>query len=289
MPELPEVETIRKDLTAIIIGAKIKSVDIHLNKQVNNAKQRFLKLVEGQKIKSIQRRAKLLIIALDNGYYLVFHLKMTGQLIYQSRPSKRKKGLLAGGGHPIKSSLVNLPNKYSHVVFKFNDGSQLFFNDTRQFGWVKLVNAIELEKIKQAFGPEPLDIKQARFIEIFKNRKAVIKTFLMNPQVLAGVGNIYAQEALFCAGIKPTKRANQISRAKLVSLHGCLQKILKLAIKHKGTSADDYVDAFGRAGSMQPYLEVYQRQNKKCKQCKTKLKLIKQGQRSTVYCPKCQK
>jgi formamidopyrimidine-DNA glycosylase len=283
MPELPEVETIKLELNRLIRGKEIKSVEINLAKQVKTPRARFLKLVQGRKIKGVSRRAKILIFELENGYYLVFHLKLTGQLIY------RQKNKLAGGGHPIKQDLKDLPNKYSHVIFDFVDGSRLFFNDTRQFGWVKLVDKKELDKIQLEFGPEPLEISFGQFRDLFKSKKSVIKPLLMEQKFLAGVGNIYAQEALFCAGILPTRAADKINQKELEKLYNCLQKILKQAVAKKGTSADNYVDAFGREGSMEPYLKVYGRAGQKCKRCGSVLKLIKQGQRSTVYCPKCQK
>lgn len=283
MPELPEVETIKNDLNQLVAGKKIKSVDINLAKQIKMPPGRFLKLVQGVKVKKVRRRAKVLIVELSNGYNLVFHLKMTGQLIY------KKKDKLAGGGHPIKQALLKLPNKYSHVVFNFFDGSRLFFNDTRQFGWVKLVNSSELSKLENEFGPEPLGISFGEFRELFRNKKSVIKPLLMDQKFLAGIGNIYAQEALFCAGILPQRRANTLKNEELHKLYNYLRKILRLAIKMKGTSSRDYVDAFGRGGSMEKYLKVYRRAGKACKKCKNKLKLVKQAARATVYCNKCQK
>ena len=246
-------------------------------------KAEFLRLVQGIRVSSVRRRAKVLIVELSNGYNLVFHLKMTGQLIY------RDKDRLAGGGHPIKHSLRELPNKYSHVIFNFSDGSRLFFNDLRQFGWVKLVSSKELEEIEQEFGPEPLVINFYEFKELFTKKKSAIKPLLMDPKFIAGVGNIYAQEALFCAGILPTRKADSLSRKELRKLFKCLQKILRLAVDKKGTSTNNYVDAFGRQGSMEPYLKVYNQAGEKCERCKGKIKSIKQGGRTTCYCASCQK
>ena len=284
MPELPEIETIKQELEKLIKNKKIKSVDVNLKKQVKPPLKKFLKIVTGAEIRKIKRRAKTLIFTLDNNKHLVFHLKMTGQLIY-----KGKKGKLAGGGHPIKQQLDNLPNKYSHIIFNFTDSSKLFFNDTRQFGWVKVVTADELERINNNFGPEPLDINFEKFKKLFNKKSKPIKPLLMDQSLLAGIGNIYAQEACFCAGVRPTKPSGKISDKQLKKLFNCLQKILKLAILKKGTSANNYIDAFGRKGSMQPYLKVYGRAGKKCKKCKKILKQIKQGGRTTVYCPNCQK
>ncbi len=279
MPELPEVETIKLELNKLIAGKKIKSVDINLPKQVQGDRKKFLKVVAGAKVRAVRRRAKIIIFDLANGWHLIFHLKLTGQLIYQ--------------GHQEKSGKNQgvLPNKYSHVIFNFSDGSKLFFNDLRQFGWVRLVADKELEKINAEFGPEPLDknFTFEKFKNILSKKKSVIKVLLMDQSFLAGIGNIYAQEALFCAGIKPTRPAHKISEHELRKLYNCLRQILKLAIGKKGTSADNYVDAFGREGKMINYLKVYGRLGEKCKRCRAILKQIKQGARSTVYCGECQK
>ncbi len=284
MPELPEIETIKLDLNKLIKDKKIKSVDINLAKQIKMSKAKFLNLVKNSKIKQVKRRAKILLIELDNNYYLIFHLKMTGQLIYRSLHGK-----LAGGGHPINQDLQNLPNKYSHVIFNFNDGSQLFFNDTRQFGWVKLVDKQGLKEIELKLGPEPLKINFEKFKEIFSKKRVAIKSALMEQSVIAGVGNIYAMETCYCAKVTPVRLASELTQQELKKIFNCLIKILKLAIAKKGTTAKDYVDALGRQGSMWPYLNVYGRAGKKCKRCGHKLIAIKQRQRTTIYCENCQK
>ncbi len=287
MPELPEVETIKLELERPIKNKKITSVEIRLTKEVKNSKSEFLKKVQGVMVKNVRRRAKTLIFDLDNGHHLVFHLKLTGQLIYRD-----KAGKLGGGGHPIQPDLEKLPNKYSHVIFNFSDGSRLFFNDLRQFGWVKLVNDDELAEMALEFGPEPLDknFTFGKFKEIISKKKfTAIKPLLMDQKFLTGLGNIYAQEAVFCAGILPTRAVNKINESELKKLYQCLQKILKFAITKKGTSVDAYVDVFGRAGSMAAYLKVYGRVGEQCRRCGAIIKAIKQGSRTTCYCPKCQR
>jgi len=286
MPELPEIETIKSDLASLLKNKQILQVKINLPKQIQGTSAKiFIKKVSGTKIISVRRRAKMLIIDLDSGYHLVFHLKMTGQLIYQD------KNKLAGGGHPIRHSLENLPNKYSHVIFIFSENSHLFFNDTRQFGWVKLITPSELNLLDRQHGPEPLDISFTfdKFKQIFTGKKGAIKSLLMDGKFIAGVGNIYAQEALFCANIHPERKANTLTAVELKKLYKCLTHILKLAIAKKGTSSSDYVDAFGRRGSMSNYLKVYGRGGLPCKKCGRPLKQIRQAQRSTVFCSVCQK
>ncbi|MDD4607022.1 MAG: bifunctional DNA-formamidopyrimidine glycosylase/DNA-(apurinic or apyrimidinic site) lyase [Patescibacteria group bacterium] len=286
MPELPEIETIKQDLADLIKNKKIRSIKINLAKQVQGSAKNLITKVKNRRVVKVHRRAKILILDLDNHWHLVFHLKMTGQLIYVD------KNKIAGGGHPIKHDLQNLPNKYSHVIFNFTDGSQLFFNDTRQFGWVKLVADRELEKNLDKYGPEPLDsnFSLIKFKnQILKRAKTPIKPLLMDQKIIAGIGNIYAQEACFCAKILPTRKAENLKLSEIKKLYQCLKKILKQAIKKRGTSSSDYVDALGRSGSMNDYLKIYGRADEKCYCCGTRIKKIKQQQRSTCYCPKCQK
>lgn len=286
MPELPEVETIKLELNKVLKGKKIKAVVLNLPKQVKGDKNKFLRIVTGTKIKSVSRRAKTIIFELRNKKYLVFHLKMTGQLVFRGN----RGGRFYGGGHPIKQDLENLPNKFSHVIFDFSDGSRLFFNDTRQFGWVKLVKEKELDSMNAEYGPEPLDknFTLKYFSDFLGRRATAIKPLLMEQKFVAGIGNIYAAEACFCAGISPRRSANKIKSAEVKKLYNCIKKILKLAIAKKGTSAENYVDAFGREGNMISFLKVYGRKRKKCFRCGTILKEIRQGSRATVFCGKCQ-
>lgn len=286
MPELPEVETIKLELLGLIKNKTIMAVDVRLEKQVKTAKDVFLNKVIGEKVTNIRRRAKMLIFDLANGYHLVFHLKMTGQLIYRGY-----KGRLAGGGHPIKQDLADLPNKFTHVIFEFRSGDLLFFNDLRQFGWVKLVSDAELQEMDAQYGPEPLakDFTFVAFQKTVAGKPTAIKPLLMDQSVIAGVGNIYAQEACYCANISPTRPAKKLNITELKNLYGCLRQILKLAVEKQGTSADAYVDAFGHQGQMEPYLKIYGHEGEKCPRCGGTIKAIKQGARTTAYCPRCQK
>jgi len=274
MPELPEVETIKLQLKRLLKNKIISSVDLKLLKQVKTPKSIFLKNVVGAKIKNTNRRAKMLIITLNNGNYLIFHLKLTGQLIY----------------HDKEGSSAFYQSKYSHVIFNFKDESKLFFNDLRQFGWVKLVDKKELGKVLSEFGPEPLakDFTFKKFYDIFSKKKKAIKPLLMEQKFLAGVGNIYAAESCFCAGILPMRRANKINKDEYKKLYQCLKKVLKFAVKKKGSSVENYVDAFGKQGAMTKYLKVYGKASQECKKCGSIIKSIKQNSRTSFYCPKCQ-
>lgn len=272
MPELPEVETIKSQLTKKIKAKTIKKVKVKLAKMVRGASVKdFEKKVVGAKIKDIRRRAKLLIIELFNDYSLVIHLKLTGQLIFNQEPEK-----------------------HTHIVYYFTDGSMLLHNDMRQFGYVKLAKTSELSKLfqKEKFGPEPLDksFTLEKFKTILKEkRRAKIKPLLMNQTFIAGIGNVYAQEACFKAKIKPTRTAGSLTDKEIKDLYEGLKKILRESIKHKGSSIDLYVDVEGKQGGYAPFLKVYRREGQKCFRCDEKIKFIRLNGRGTCFCPKCQK
>ncbi len=285
MPELPEIETIKKDLTNLLKNKTIEQVDLLWSKSLKNLSPKQLKQrIINQKVKNTSRRGKYLIIKLANNQNLLFHLKMTGQLIYQ------KQNLKAGGGHPISHNLNSLPSKHTRIVFTFKNKSKLFFNDTRKFGFLKLLTDKQLNQELKKIGPEPLasDFSYLKFSEIFSNKKKPVKPALMDANLIAGIGNIYANEICFCAQVNPQITLNKLQEHELKSIYECIKKVLSLAVKHKGTSSRDYVDAFGRKGNMNNYLKVYARENKKCPRCNANIKRIIQQQRSTFYCPNCQ-
>ncbi len=271
MPELPEVETIKRQLETKIVGKKIKNVEVRYAKLLNMLEKEFVAQVVGSKIIALKRRAKLLIWALSENKNLVFHLKMAGQVIW-------------AGKNPN-------PAKYTYVIFTLSDGNTVFFNDKRKFGWVKLLDYQEFEKLLLSYGPEPLDknFTWQNLKEIlYKKKRIRIKPLLMDQTLLAGVGNIYAQEACFCAGILPERKAGDIVDKEIEKLYACLKKVLLESIKHHGTSADAYVDALGNKGSFEARLKVYGRQGEKCYRCGGIVEKMKLGGRGTYYCPKCQ-
>jgi len=280
MPELAEIETIRKQLEKKLIGKKIKSIDVNVAKMAQPSVAKIKKQIINKKIVRIVRRAKLLVWELSckidkinktDNYNLVFHLKMSGQIILADKKSN--------------------PEKYTHIIFTFTDGSQVFFNDMRKFGWVKLVDNKELEKIFKGYGPEPLDndFTLNKFEEMLLARKrSVIKSLLCDQKWLAGIGNIYSQEALFCAKISPMRKAESLNDVEIKNLYNCIIKILLSAIKWHGTSDSLYLDAYGKKGSFQNKLKVYGREGQKCFRCAGKIKKTKIGGRGTCYCAKCQ-
>ncbi|HOZ56106.1 MAG TPA: bifunctional DNA-formamidopyrimidine glycosylase/DNA-(apurinic or apyrimidinic site) lyase [bacterium] len=286
MPELPEVETIKNDLKSNVIRKKIVSVDLGKPRIVKNRGSEFKKQLVGNEFIDISRIGKLLIISLKRGgLLLLVHLKMTGQLIYCHQ------GKYVAGGHSLPKLGSSLPNKYSHVIFKFTDNSKLFFNDLRQFGYLQLIKRGDLKKVTNNYGIEPLqfNFKPERLAEIFKKRTAPVKSLLLNQKLIAGIGNIYADEVLFAAGVLPDRQAKSLSNKEVKKIFVASQKIIALAIKHRGTTFNDYVDADGNVGSFVKFLKVYGRQGKTCFRCGATVKKTKVAGRGTHFCPECQK
>ncbi len=288
MPELPEVETVRSQLATVITKKKIKDINIRMSKLIKSPLAQFKRVVIGSEIRTVKRRAKILIIELKNAHSILVHLKMTGQLIFKS------KNKITGGGHPIKDGTKDLPNKYSHIFFVFTDGTKLFFNDLRQFGYMKLVKTNELPAVfeKLKFGPEPMnkEFTYQVFEKLLNNKKnSKIKPLLMDQTFISGIGNIYAIESCFAAGIKPTRRVGTLTKIEKKKLYQNLMRILKLAVKKQGTSAKNYVDAYGQPGKYVPFLKIYGRKGEPCLKCKTIIKSIHLGGRGTTFCPQCQK
>lgn len=286
MPELPEVETIRKDLSNLILNKKIVQVDVRVLKMVEP--KNFAKKLEGLKIKKINRRGKLLIFELSDKSYLLIHLKMTGQLVYRNKDGK----VGAVGGHPIKEDLQILPNKFTHVIFTFANKSHLFYNDVRKFGYLKIVEQKELNKISEKYGVEPFTSSfiLENFTQVLKKKsKLKIKQLLLDQSLVSGLGNIYTDEACYYAGIRPMRAAGSLSKDEIKKLFKAIIKVLEIALEKRGTSTENYVDAYGRTGNMVPYLKVYGRSKEECKKCGTKLETLRISGRTSNYCPNCQK
>ncbi len=284
MPELPEVETIKNQLLNKIRDKKIKQVEVRLAKMVKGATVKaFKKILQGMIIKKVARRAKLLIIDISNGYSLIIHLKMSGQLIFSG-------GRASGARDFVHENIKT----FTHIIYYFTDNSCLLHNDMRQFGYVRLIKTADLEKFftEKGFGPEILSksFTLKKFEQLLSHKtRSKIKPLLMNQSFIAGVGNIYAQEACWCAKILPIRLVKDLKEKEIKRLYNCLLKILKAAIKHKGTSTDTYLDVSGQEGEYSSRLKVYGRQNKKCLRCGRRIKKITLNGRGTCYCPGCQK
>lgn len=289
MPELPEVETICRDLSAVVLNEPIVKVDVRLAKMVRGENiPAFQKELIGNHFSAIGRRGKLLIFTLKSGAYLLIHLKMTGQLIYQAGQK-----VIAGGHAVSREDLTGLPHRQTHLIFTFKDGSNLFFNDLRQFGYVQIVDQAALDKVVAGFGIEPLtsDFTLERFVTAIRRRpRSAIKAVLLDQKLIAGIGNIYADEVCFAAKIRPARPAVQITDKELEILWREIPRILKLAIKHRGTTFDSYRDAHGDHGSFRTFLQVYGRAGQKCVRNDGGILLkTRVAGRGTVYCPVCQK
>ncbi len=292
MPELPEVETIRRDLATKILNQSIIAVNIFTPKTARNSTAFFEKSLFQHSFEKIERRGKLLILKIKLGDYLLIHLKMTGQLIYIDRKIK-----MAGGHSLADSSFAaavggDLPNKYTRVAIKFKNGGILFFNDLRRFGYLQIVNASELEKIiKNNYGPEPLttDFSLDNFQIILKKRKTKIKAVLLNQKIIAGLGNIYVDESLWAARIHPERLANKLKLEEVRKLHQAINRIIKRAIDYRGTTFSNYVDSAGQSGNFSDLLKVYGRQKQPCLNCYQPLTKKKVAGRGTHYCANCQK
>jgi len=286
MPELPEVETIKNDLKKKILNKKITGVTVKLARIVKNDPKLFRRILAGNSILDIDRIGKLMIARLEKGeYYLLIHLKMTGQLLYC-----RGETVIAGG-HSLPKIVGCLPNKYSRVIFAFADGSHLFFNDLRTFGYLKLAGADELEKVKENFGLNPLspELNVISLGKILKNRQTNIKAVLLDQKLIAGIGNIYADEILFAARVKPNRLANKLKTSEIEKIANASKKVLKQAIKYRGTTFNDYVDAAGKVGGFVRRLKVYGREGESCQRCGVVVKKIKVAGRGTRWCPGCQR
>lgn len=288
MPELPEVETIRRELEKVLPGQTVRRVEVRLPKIAHSSEKNLNQALVGKKVLRADRRAKVLLLAFSGDWNIVIHLKMSGQIIWQPT-----KGRLRVGGHPIPGGLDNLPNAYSHVIFHLSQGT-LYFNDQRQFGYIKLLRGKALAGWleSQHYGPEPLrrTFTFTQFNTILdRHQKKKIKPTLLDQTVIAGVGNIYADESCFFAHILPTRRIASLTPAERQQLYRGIRHVMELSLKHKGTSADSYRTTNGDKGRMMPFLKVYGREGKPCKRCGGEVQKIVLAGRGTHFCPNCQR
>lgn len=281
MPELPEVETIRRGLEKKIVGLTIKNLQVFYPKGV----QFDPKNVEGRKVVSIWRRAKMLGVEL-NDITLLFHLKMTGQLIFVHEKDK----LI--GGHPTSDMKNQMPIKSTVAVFEFNDNSHLYFNDQRRFGWIKLIKKQDMENLLGKLGPEPLEkdfIWEILKKNLLSHKSWPIKVALMDQSVVSGIGNIYASESLFLAKIDPRRKVNSLSDNDFKQIFSGIRTSLKLALEKGGSTRAHFVNVDGERGYFLDYANVYGKAGYPCTGCKGKVEKITQAGRGTFFCPICQK
>jgi formamidopyrimidine-DNA glycosylase len=271
MPELPEVETIVRSLGPGIRGRVIERAELLFKPLLRRPPRGGLAVLAGKRVLSVRRRGKMAIIECEGGLSLVFHLKMTGQLLLAASGAAR--------------------DKHTRLVVKFSDGGpELRFRDIRKFGFLLCVKGAPECACAElsCLGPEPLDITLEDFGRALRGRNARIKGLLLNQTVIAGIGNIYADEILFDSGIHPVTRAAALSKKDVGRLWESMRNILALAIEAKGSTLRDYVDAEGRAGGFQFFHKVYDREGEPCVKCGAPLKRIRVAGRSSYFCARCQ-
>lgn len=291
MPELPEVETVKKGLSQFIVGKVVVRATHDWDKSFPNSLNDVKNFVVGSSISDVRRRAKVLMIDLSTNYTLVIHLKMTGQLVFVP---KKVSEIRFGAGHPNDSLVGSLPDKSTRVIFEFGDGSHLYFNDQRKFGWVKLYPTVEVQFIDfiQKLGPEPLTPEFTAIIfaqRLIRRKNSTIKAVILDQTVLAGVGNIYADESLWGAKIHPSKLVKDLAPRQITKLHHEIQFVLQLAIEKGGSTNRNYVNAEGKKGSYMDFARVFRRENLPCPRCGTTIIKTRVAARGTHLCPGCQK
>ncbi len=308
MPELPEVETIRRDLGSVLRGQQIVSLRVKRPKLLRGSRRDFTRYLVGARVMAVSRRAKQLALELSSGYVLLIHLKMTGQLVWARKarfarhelnarhklgrlPRGGRSPLYVVGGHPI-AGVTGVPNRYTYITLSFRGGSKLYFNDVRQFGYWKLVPRGELTQVFAALGPEPLtqEFTLERFtVELKRRPRTSIKAALLDQSVVAGIGNIYADETLFVAKVKPSRKVRTLNRAEVKQLYQSIKRVLRRAVKARGTSFNSYVDGLGRAGTYWAKRLVYGRAGLPCPRCGQLLQKAVVAGRGTTWCPHCQR
>lgn len=273
MPELPEVETVRRNLEKLITGAVIEDVILSdfTGCIAHPPPEQFVSDARGQRITGTGRRGKNLLLFLKSGDVITIHLRMTGDLEVV----------------PLEEP----PRKHHRLTFTLSDGRELRFSDTRKFGRLQLLTPSEFEEFRATIGPEPLgrDLTANRFYELLQGRTRAIKPLIMDQGFLAGVGNIYADEALYAARIHPLRAANSLTSREASALLDAIRTVFQSAIDRGGTTIRDYRNGLGEQGGNQSYLQIYQLQEgDPCPRCGTEIERIVVGQRSTRFCPRCQ-
>ena len=286
MPELPEVETIRLGLQKYLVGHRILSLEIKDKKLFEGEAGNVI----GAEITGIRRFGKGLVIDLDNDYSIAVHVKLTGQLVFRGKKTKNL---------PVAKPITSvLPNKFTRAIFYLDKDSFLYFNDVRRFAWMKILRTEEVKNLPffKELGPEPpvaasigvQPLTLELFSKIINSSNSSIKVLLMDQKKIGGIGNIYANDALFDAGISPKRPAKSLSKEEIKTLYNSLIKVLKRGLKYHGASDMNFVDILGQAGEYQQHFLVYRRKGQRCKRCTGIIKKIKLAGRGTYYCTQCQ-
>lgn len=272
MPELPEVEIIARSLAPQLVGRTIRDVErLDWPRMVETpSADRFCQEIKGRRIDSVRRRAKWLLFDLDADRTLAVHLRMSGRLEV----------------HPPGDAA----RSHVHLILRLDDERRLFFDDERKFGRVRLLDPVGLAALDASYGPEPLDgrFTVADLQRMLRGRNARIKPLLLDQRFIAGLGNIYANEALWLARIHPLTPAATLNTVRVAALHSAIREVLTSAIRHEGSSLRNYRNGYGLRGQHQEHFFVYDRRGHPCQRCGTPIERIVAGQRSTFFCPTCQ-
>ncbi len=282
MPELPEVETIKRGLEKYIVGKKILKLHILCEKSFFGKPE----LVEGQKITEIRRRGKALLMKLSNNLTVMVHLRMTGQMIYDGAER-------FAAGHPDESFREEMPGRFTRVYVDFEDGTHLYFNDLRKFGFWKVMDDLDLasDKFLNNLGAEPWEMKPTAFYEMLqRHAKSPVKAVILDQHNIAGVGNIYADEGCFYAGILPWRKCGELKRSEADKLLEGLCYVMQASIDSGGSTMKDYVRADGTRGNyLEKFAQVFRREGCECPRCGGEIMKTRTAGRGTHYCGGCQK
>lgn len=286
MPELPEVETIRLGLQKYLVGKTIVDVEVRLRRIFSGDEKNII----GAKITGINRFGKGLVINLNNGYSIAVHIKLTGQFVYRDAQTASVKLSPKVG--------AQIPNKFTHIIIKLKTQNSkvgdayLYYNDIRQFGWIKVIKTSDLKSISffKDLGPEPFkDLTFDLFEKIIKSSNVAIKPLIMDQKKIGGIGNIYANDALFEAKIDPRRKAKTLKPEEIKKFYNSILKVLKIGLENGGASELNYVNALGQEGKYQHHFLAYSRDGKKCVRCGSIMKKITLGGRGTYFCGVCQR
>ncbi|KKQ34023.1 MAG: Formamidopyrimidine-DNA glycosylase [Candidatus Collierbacteria bacterium GW2011_GWC2_44_18] len=281
MPELPEVETISRQLNESISGCTVSQIEVLRQRSFLGDEKKII----DWKVESVSRKSKVIGIRFSNQTEMVIvHLKMTGQLIFVDGMKR------IVGGHPTPDWVNELPSKHTRVIWTFKEGSKLYFNDMRVFGWMKIVSKEKYEKEIRKQSPDIIDqgFTDKYLFDILKKTKKAIKLVLLDQEKMGGLGNIYVNDALFLAGIRPDRKADSLSWEETRQLHKAVVRVILDGIKYGGASASNYVHVSGLGGTYQDHFQVYKKDGQKCPKCGEIIKKIKLGGRGTFFCPNCQ-
>jgi formamidopyrimidine-DNA glycosylase len=306
MPELPEVETIARQLALVLPGKIIASIDVLREKSFHL--QGLTLQVVGKRIEKVERKQKMVVMKLSNELILLVHLKMTGQLIFEdetthlpkgSLPPLKREGTFDGrivGGHPTADWIGKLPSKHTRVVIRFTDKSTLYFNDQRVFGWIKVVPSDWWLVVSEKMAPDVIDEEFSvnYLTKVLEKSGRAVKLVILDQDKIGGMGNIYANDALYLAGILPNKKANSIKKSEVVRLHKAMKKVIEKGIETGGASYSHFMDIKGVGGHYQEHFLVYNKEGERCRgvavsECDGIIQKISIGGRGTYFCSKCQR